>query len=263
MKTTKFFIIAVIVGAMLTGCSDDDKSVKVTSITLNTTETIIPVGKSEQLSVTGVLPSNATEKGVIWSSGNTACATVDAVTGMITVPATASTGTVNITATAKDGSGVTATCVVTVIEVGMAYQGGKIAYIDATGKHGLIAAHEDQCAAWSTFPYIATGARLTVIGTGKSNTDVIVAAHGAGNYAANLCKSLNISGYTDWYLPSKDELNELYKNKYKIGGFINNCYWSSSEFNTQYAWKQNFLNGVQSRDDEKGTSWDVRAVRSF
>ena len=112
MYTAKFFIIAAILGAMLTSCRDEDESVQIISITLNATETVIHFGGSEQLSVTGVLPANATEKGIIWSSDNTDRATVDA--GMVTVPATASAGTVNITATAKDGSGVTATCVVTV-----------------------------------------------------------------------------------------------------------------------------------------------------
>ncbi|MCL2097918.1 MAG: Ig-like domain-containing protein [Bacteroidales bacterium] len=109
----KILLIAAIVGAVLTGCSDDEKSVTVTSITLNKAETTIFVGQSEQLTVTEVLPSNAAEKGVTWSSGNNDRATVDQ-TGMVTVPTTTTAGTVAIIATAKDGSGVTATCVVTV-----------------------------------------------------------------------------------------------------------------------------------------------------
>ena len=85
--------------------------IKVTIITLNKTETTINVGSTETLSVTAIDPSNATDKTYTWNSDNTAVATVDA-DGVVTAKAA---GTANITATANDGSGVTATCAVTVI----------------------------------------------------------------------------------------------------------------------------------------------------
>jgi len=86
--------------------------IKVTIITLNKTETTINVGSTETLSVTAIEPSNATDKTYTWNSDNTAVATVNATTGEVTANAV---GTANITATANDGSGVTATCAVTVI----------------------------------------------------------------------------------------------------------------------------------------------------
>lgn len=86
--------------------------IKVTIITLNKTETTINVGSTETLSVTAIAPSNATDKTYTWNSDNTAVATVNATTGEVTANAV---GTANITATANDGSGVTATCAVTVI----------------------------------------------------------------------------------------------------------------------------------------------------
>ncbi len=86
--------------------------IKVTIITLNKTETTINVGSTETLSVTAIDPSNATDKTYTWNSDNTAVATVNATTGEVTANAV---GTANITATANDGSGVTATCAVTVI----------------------------------------------------------------------------------------------------------------------------------------------------
>lgn len=58
-------------------------------------------------------PDDATDQTVTWSSDNEAVATVDA-DGKVTAVAL---GTANITATANDGSGVTATCVVTVNKV--------------------------------------------------------------------------------------------------------------------------------------------------
>ena len=85
--------------------------IKVTIITLNKTETTINVGSTETLSVTAIEPSNATDKTYTWNSDNTAVATVDA-NGVVTAKAA---GSANITATANDGSGVTATCAVTVI----------------------------------------------------------------------------------------------------------------------------------------------------
>jgi len=111
-------VVALIVLATwsITSCEKGDESVKVESIILDATETTIFIGKSGQLSVEEVLPANATEKGVTWSSDNTDRAMVDAASGKVTVPATATIGTVNITATAKDGSGVKAICVVTVAE---------------------------------------------------------------------------------------------------------------------------------------------------
>ena len=85
--------------------------IKVTIITLNKTETTINVGSTETLSVTAIAPSNATDKTYTWSSDKESVATVDA-DGVVTAKAA---GTANITATANDGSGVTATCAVTVI----------------------------------------------------------------------------------------------------------------------------------------------------
>lgn len=85
----------------------------VTAITLNKTATTIPAGQTETLSVSSVTPDDATDQTVTWSSDNEAVATVDA-DGKVTAVAL---GTANITATANDGSGVTAICAVTVSKV--------------------------------------------------------------------------------------------------------------------------------------------------
>jgi len=86
--------------------------VAVTGVTLNKTATTIVVGETETLTAT-VAPANATNKNVTWSSSNTARATVS-TTGRVTVPTTATAGTVTITVKTDDG-GKTATCTVTVI----------------------------------------------------------------------------------------------------------------------------------------------------
>ena len=89
-------------------------TVPVTAITLNKTATTISAGQTETLSVSSVTPDDATDQTVTWSSDNEAVATVNATTGEVTAVAF---GTANITATANDGSGVTATCAVTVSKV--------------------------------------------------------------------------------------------------------------------------------------------------
>ena len=88
----------------------ESTAVAVTGITLNKTETSIQVGNDETLSVTAITPDDATDKTYTWSSDKESVATVDA-NGKVTAVAA---GTANITATANDGSGVTATCAVTV-----------------------------------------------------------------------------------------------------------------------------------------------------
>lgn len=102
----------------------------------------------------------------------------------------------------------------TVIGIGKNYQGGIIFYVDGTGAHGLIAAPTDQSDGiqWYNGSYIDTGATATAVGTGLANTKKIVTAQGTGSYAAKLCFNLVIGAYSDWYLPSKDELNLMYQN---------------------------------------------------
>jgi len=128
----------------------------------------------------------------------------------------------------------------------------------------LIAATADQSTGihWYNGSYVITGATGTAIGTGQANTTVIVTIQDAGSYAAQLCNDLTEGGHTDWFLPSKDELNKLYINKVAIGGFANAYYWSSSESDANYAGYQYFGNGYQT-NTSKSNTLRVRAVRAF
>ncbi|MBU5462022.1 Ig-like domain-containing protein [Lachnoclostridium sp. MSJ-17] len=83
--------------------------IKVSSIKLSSTSLSLTTGQSQTLTAT-VSPTNASDKSVAWSSSNTAAATVDQ-NGKVTA---ASAGTATIYAKAKDGSGVQASCTVTV-----------------------------------------------------------------------------------------------------------------------------------------------------
>jgi hypothetical protein len=66
-----------------------------------------------------------------------------------------------------------------------------------------------------------------------------------------------------WRLPTKEELNELYKHQDKIGGFAAAYYWSSGEDGNDYAWNQSFANGSQYDYDAKDATYYVRAVRAI
>lgn len=119
---------------------------------------------------------------------------------------------------------------------------------------------------------IGVTAQGTGIGAGQTNTTAIVNGCAELGTAAKLCDSLEITRagwiYNDWYLPSKDELNEIYTSLYlhvpPLGGFtIGDSYWSSSEESSSDAYNQSFGGGSQGSEDKDYNQSFVRAVRAF
>ncbi|MCH3916109.1 MAG: chitobiase/beta-hexosaminidase C-terminal domain-containing protein [Spirochaetia bacterium] len=102
----------------------------------------------------------------------------------------------------------------------------------------------------------------TAIGTGKANTEAIVGALGSGTYAARLCYDKTLNGYRDWFLPSRDELYEMYRQRNSIGGFRSDWYWSSSQSSDCSAYSVDFYDGSKV-DSHRGSNNYVRAVRAF
>jgi len=169
----------------------------------------------------------------------------------------------NSSATCDDGSCASV--------VGDNYQGGKIFWLDGNGG-GLIAAPSDQSsgAQWGCYGTVISGADGTAIGTGNQNTIDIEAGCTTSGTAADICANLTLGGYSDWFLPSIDELNKMYLNIGQgnalglgnIGGFAYTNYWSSTEDDSGNAWKQVFSSGIQYSFN-KDFNYIVRAVRAF
>ena len=153
------------------------------------------------------------------------------------------------------------------IHIGSLLGGGIVFYIYPSGKHGLICTTMDIPIGVGYATWGCDGTTIgtsTAIGTGQANTTLIVTGCDTVGIAARLCNDLVLNNYTDWYLPSKDELDQMYKNLYlnSIGGFVASYYWSSSEYSAPGAWYQDFSNGYQYGFG-KNYGFYVRAVRSF
>ncbi len=114
------------------------------------------------------------------------------------------------------------------------------------------------------------GETSTAIGTGKNNTEMIVEYLGESDYAAKYCYDLVVSNkgtaFDDWFLPCKDELNQMYLalKTNNIGDFQSGWYWSSSKAESAVlaSWSQWFYSGVQSTA-HRSLQLFVRPVRAF
>ena len=129
--------------------------------------------------------------------------------------------------------------------------------------HGLIAAPSIQgTAQWGCDGTYVSGTSTT-LGSGAANTAAIVSACSTTTIAARLCANLVLNGYSDWYLPSIDELYKLYINRSYIGAPLSGNYWSSSQATAYTAFECSFGTGVIYNNTSKIGTYYVRAVRAF
>jgi hypothetical protein len=159
------------------------------------------------------------------------------------------------------------TCGTPIYNVGDQVLGGVVFYVDCTGQHGLVAALSDQGTTiqWGCSGTV-TGATGTAIYSGANNTTLILAACSTAGIAAKLCHDYNGGGFTDWYLPSIGELQEMYNQRGVIPNLTYGVwtYWSSTEGSATIAsgW---FFNSGYQQAVLKGyaTQMVCRAIRAF
>ena len=150
---------------------------------------------------------------------------------------------------------------------------GIVFYLTDGGLHGLEAApplwnggSADPTSVWisgGTTQTTVNGNTLTAIGTGLANSNAIEVQSNYAASAAMLCRDYSGGGMTDWFLPSQDELAQLYAQKAAVGGFADGIYWSSSEYSATFAWIQSFeASGGQGWSGKSNLLY-VRAIRAF
>ena len=158
-------------------------------------------------------------------------------------------------------------------QVGYEMQGGVVFYVDTELSKAYVVSETDLAGTydWGCYGTGISGADGTAIGTGLQNTLDIVSGCSETPTAASEALAYESGGYSDWYLPSRYELIEMYNtignggSEGNIGGFeIDDWpyYWSSSENSDGSAWIVDFRDGDphSSRKDNPGR---VRVIRSF
>jgi hypothetical protein len=201
--------------------------------------------------------------------------------GPAPTPSVTPTLTSSVTPTLTPTSSITPTPTITpsasapLLTLGQDYQGGKIFYFlqpgdtgyDASVQHGLICTTTNTGTAnrWmrGDNSIINIDGTSTGIGTGQANTNLIMGSTLATSPgAAYVADNLTSGGYSDWYLPSIDELTQLYNNRTYIGGLTSVTYWSSTQANYTDAYTKRVSDGVTTTTN-KGVGLYFRAVRSF
>lgn len=159
------------------------------------------------------------------------------------------------------------------VEVGDPVQGGVVAYIFkpmdngyVEGRNsGIIVAESDIP---GTYAWGCAGLFIpdvySFVGFGLSNSLAIVAACPFTDIAAARALNFTLNGYSDWFLPSDQELTRIYQNLHLTGKLIlpGDFYWSSSQLDQNLAIVRGFHNNTLAGID-KATLARIRAVRYF
>lgn len=120
---------------------------------------------------------------------------------------------------------------------------------------------DDPKCVWSSNTSDAIGSTGVAIGTGYANTSAMITQSGFAGKAGTVARAFRGGGKTDWYLPSKNELNEMAIQQLTVG-FTSDQYWSSSEGDASNAWNQ-YVNDGFGRNYGKGFAYGVRPIRAY
>lgn len=109
----------------------------------------------------------------------------------------------------------------------------------------------------------------------KEDHGIVLAPNPIGwyqwNEASSKCNELKLNGYSDWRLPSKEELEYVYKNFFKleIGNLEKGSYWTNQETSAEYGWaiyfgsNSDFMFSKEKGSYAKNMNCKVIAVRKF
>ncbi len=152
--------------------------------------------------------------------------------------------------------------------IGESYLGGKVAYIDGTGKHGFIVNLLNWPAETQWDCRGETIGTSEALGSGYDNTQLM---HEHGCMTGAGLEAITTTDGGAWYVPSWEELKILHANREAIGGFSLRGYWSSSEDDSTHAWMTSFNNSdlmyfaIGKTDDGIDTTAHnkIRLIKSF
>jgi hypothetical protein len=218
-------------------------------------------------------PVTGTFAGIDWAAGPYFIKTETDPTGGITYTITGTSQLMSVPYAlhAKTAESVTSACG---LSIGDTYQGGIIFYLDASGCHGLISDSSDLGigAQWWNGSYTETKSKGLGLFEGKYNSQTLVWTQGGTTSAGAICYNYAGGGFTDWYLPTIEELNLMCLNIGQgnslglgnIGSFSDARYWSSSEsYNNSAAWTRYFSSNESITIILKDQTHLVRPIRSF
>ena len=148
---------------------------------------------------------------------------------------------------------------------GDALGGGLFVFQDSGYAYISAAADQSTNAPWGCQGVNISGT-LNAVGTGSANTALIVAGCATSGISARICDELTLNGYSDWFLPSLDELAQMYTKLAAdgLGNFANHTYWSSTQQSATQAYTIDMNNGNQGTHAKDNTSNRyTRAMRRF
>jgi hypothetical protein len=143
-------------------------------------------------------------------------------------------------------------------------QGGLYTFTDSGYAYITAAVDQSSNAPWGCEGTDIAGT-VGSIGTGPANTALIVANCATAGIAARLADQLVLNSFSDWFLPSLEELLEVYANLASagLGSFVNQSYWSSTQVSATQAFTVDMNNGNANQHNKSQTNRHTRAMRRF
>jgi hypothetical protein len=150
---------------------------------------------------------------------------------------------------------------------GDALGGGLYTFTDSGYAYISAAADQSTNAPWGCDTTNISGT-LEAIGAGPANTALIIAGCDQAGISARICDQLTLNGYSDWFLPSLDELSQMYirLESAGFGSFAKQRYWSSTQDSSdpvKNAMTIDFNNGNEHAHQKSQTNRHTRAMRRF